>query len=35
MMISKELQTVFGYAVNYARANNHEYITVEHILFIL
>ena len=35
MMISKELQKVFGYAVNYARANHHEYITVEHIFVYL
>ncbi len=34
-MISKDLQKVFGYAVNYARANNHEYITVEHIFVYL
>ena len=34
-MISKELQKVFGFAVNYARANNHEYITVEHIFVYL
>ena len=35
MMISKELQNVFSHAVNYARANNHEYITVEHIFVYL
>jgi ATP-dependent Clp protease ATP-binding subunit ClpA len=34
-MISKELQKVFGFAVNYARANAHEYITVEHIFVYL
>ena len=34
-MISIELQTVFGHAVNYARANRHEYITVEHIFVYL
>ena len=34
-MISKELQKVFGFAVNYARANHHEYITVEHIFVYL
>ena len=34
-MISVELQTVFGHAVNYARANRHEYITVEHIFVYL
>ncbi|MEA3383769.1 MAG: ATP-dependent Clp protease ATP-binding subunit ClpA [Campylobacterota bacterium] len=34
-MINKDLQKVFGHAVNYARANNHEYITVEHIFVYL
>ncbi|MEA3513321.1 MAG: ATP-dependent Clp protease ATP-binding subunit ClpA [Campylobacterota bacterium] len=34
-MISKELQTVFTHAVNYARANSHEYITIEHIFIYL
>jgi ATP-dependent Clp protease ATP-binding subunit ClpA len=34
-MISKELQKVFSQAVNYARANHHEYITVEHIFVYL
>jgi ATP-dependent Clp protease ATP-binding subunit ClpA len=34
-MISKELQKVFGYAINYARANQHEYITVEHVFVYL
>jgi ATP-dependent Clp protease ATP-binding subunit ClpA len=34
-MISKELQQVFGKAVNYARENRHEYITVEHIFLYL
>jgi len=34
-MISKELQQVFTYAINYARANKHEYITVEHIFLYL
>jgi ATP-dependent Clp protease ATP-binding subunit ClpA len=34
-MISKDLQKVFGLAVNYARANHHEYITVEHIFIYL
>ncbi|MEA3289020.1 MAG: ATP-dependent Clp protease ATP-binding subunit, partial [Campylobacterota bacterium] len=34
-MVSKELQKVFGLSVNYARANNHEYITVEHIFVYL
>ena len=31
MLISKNLQKVFASAVNYARANRHEYITIEHI----
>jgi len=34
-MISKNLQKVFTDAVNYARANHHEYITVEHIFVYL
>jgi len=34
-MISKELQQVFTNAVTYARANAHEYITVEHIFVYL
>ncbi len=34
-MISIELQRIFGHAVNYARANKHEYITVEHIFVYL
>jgi ATP-dependent Clp protease ATP-binding subunit ClpA len=34
-MISKELQQVFGLAVSYARANTHEYITLEHIFIYL
>jgi len=34
-MISKKLQKVFTDAVNYARANNHEYITTEHIFVCL
>ncbi|MBI3873468.1 MAG: AAA family ATPase [Arcobacter sp.] len=34
--IDKELQKVFTNAVNFARASNHEYITLEHIfLYIL
>ena len=35
MMISVELQRIFSHAVNYARANKHEYITVEHIFVYL
>ena len=35
MMISEALQRIFGHAVNYARANKHEYITVEHIFVYL
>ena len=34
-MISKSLQQVFTHAVTYARANNHEYITVEHVFVYL
>ena len=34
-MIHKNLQKVFTDAVNYARANNHEYITVEHVFVYL
>ena len=34
-MISKDLQRVFTHAVNYARANRHEYITQEHIFIYL
>jgi ATP-dependent Clp protease ATP-binding subunit ClpA len=34
--IDKELQKVFTNAVNFARANRHEYLTLEHIfLYIL
>lgn len=35
MFISKNLQKVFANAVNYARANRHEYITIEHIFVYL
>lgn len=35
MLISKNLQKVFSEAVNYARANRHEYITIEHIFVYL
>jgi len=35
MFISKNLQKVFSNAVNYARANRHEYITIEHIFVYL
>ncbi len=35
MLISKNLQKVFANAVNYARANRHEYITIEHIFVYL
>ncbi|MGB3751146.1 MAG: ATP-dependent Clp protease ATP-binding subunit ClpA [Arcobacteraceae bacterium] len=34
-MISKNLQNVFTNAVNYARANNHEYLTTEHVFIYL
>ena len=32
--IDKELQKVFTNAVNFARANKHEYLTLEHIFYI-
>ncbi len=35
MMISKELRNVFTQAVNYAKTNKHEYLTIEHIFLIL
>jgi len=34
-MIHLDLQKVFTHAVNYARANSHEYITVEHVFVYL
>ncbi|MEA2049895.1 MAG: ATP-dependent Clp protease ATP-binding subunit [Campylobacterota bacterium] len=34
-MISDELKKVFGHSVTYARANNHEYITIEHVFLYL
>ncbi|MEA3314769.1 MAG: ATP-dependent Clp protease ATP-binding subunit [Campylobacterota bacterium] len=34
-MIHKELQRVFNYAISYAKANKHEYITVDHIFLFL
>ena len=34
-MIDKELQAVFGHSINYARANNHEYITIDHVFLYL
>ena len=34
-MIHKDLQNVFTHAVNYARANHHEYITIEHVFIHL
>ncbi len=34
-MITKELQMVFTQAVTYARANRHEYITIEHVFIYL
>jgi ATP-dependent Clp protease ATP-binding subunit ClpA len=34
-MINKDLQNVFTHAVNYARANRHEYITIEHVFINL
>jgi len=35
MFISKNLQKVFSAAVNYAKTNRHEYITIEHIFIYL
>lgn len=35
MMISKDLRTIFTQAVNYARKNRHEYLTLEHIFLML
>lgn len=34
-MISKELRHIFAQAINYAKANNHEYLTLEHIFLML
>ena len=34
-MIHEELQEIFGKAINYARANKHEYITVDHVFIYL
>ena len=34
-MISKRLQSIFAYSINYAIANGHEYITQEHIFIYL
>jgi ATP-dependent Clp protease ATP-binding subunit ClpA len=34
-MIHENLQEVFGQAITYARANKHEYITVEHVFIYL
>ena len=34
-MISKELRHIFAQAINYARANKHEYLTLEHIFLML
>ena len=34
-MIHEKLQKVFGYAITYARANKHEYITVDHVFIYL
>ena len=34
-MITKDLEIVFTKAVTYARANRHEYITIEHIFIYL
>jgi len=34
-MIHEKLQEVFGHAITYARANKHEYITVDHVFIYL
>ena len=34
-MISKELRHIFAQAINYAKANKHEYLTLEHIFLML
>ncbi len=34
-MISKELQKIFAMSISYAKANNHEYITQEHIFLYI
>ncbi len=34
-MISKELRSIFAQAVKYAKSNNHEYLTCEHIFLML
>ena len=35
MMVSQELNSIFSDAINFAKENRHEYITVEHIFFAL
>ena len=34
-MISKELRHIFAQAISYAKGNNHEYLTLEHIFLML
>ena len=34
-MVSQELNSIFSDAINFAKENRHEYITVEHIFFAL
>ncbi|MBE0492186.1 MAG: ATP-dependent Clp protease ATP-binding subunit ClpA [Sulfurospirillum sp.] len=34
-MVSQELNSVFADAINFAKENRHEYITIEHIFFAL
>ncbi len=34
-MLSEELEVTLGYAVNFARTNRHQIITVEHLLYAL
>ena len=34
-MIHKELQKIFGQAITFARANKHEYITIDHVFMYI
>ena len=34
-MIHKELQKIFGQAITFARANKHEYITIDHVFIYI
>lgn len=35
MKVSQEVQTIFSYAYNEAKARNHEYLTPEHLLYAM